>query len=240
MIEPAEAYEHAGVWVEIVPDDDPVSSPQDNDNAGTIYSWVYDGTWEGDERISEPELTIDCPNCEGEGTVESDDEPVLDADDHPIEKNCPNCEGNGYIECDLPTYMRHNYDAVLTIPLFFSDYGSTGARLYVMEDGPNCAICFTQKQLDDEWNGSVDDATKYAEARVNELDQWLQGYVFGIVIRDREGGEVMESVWGFIGEPDEGYIKAEAASMAESCAEQVQHEAELAQEWAARGVVTVP
>lgn len=235
MLEPADAYEHAGLWVEIVPDDDGSSSPQDNDNAGTIYSWIYDRGWDGDERISEPELTIDCRRCEGEGTIDGSSEPTAARYD---QRTCPDCDGVGEIECDLPTYMRHNFDAVLTLPLFFADYGSSGARLYIMEDGPNCCICFTQEDLDKEWDGSVDDATKYAEARIDELDDYFQGNVFGIVVRDREGGEVLESVWGFIGEYDAEYIRAEAASMAEGCAEEIEHERHLAHEWACRDVLT--
>lgn len=217
-MEAYERYEHAGVIVEIVQDNDSGYGPQENDNAGTIYSWTR--AWDGDERITEPELQI--------------------WDDDTEESR----------EVDLPEFMRHEYDAVLTLPLFFADYGSSGARIYV-DDHPNCAICFTQEDLDKEWHGSVDDATKYAQARINELDEWFQGYVYGIVIRERRPefvpesdgqGDVLDSVWGFIGDlyGESGkYIYEEANSLAEEAAKQVAHERELVLDAAYRDVVTV-
>lgn len=242
MIEPAEQYEHAGLSVEIVQDED-ASSPQDNDNAGTIYSWS--GNFDGDERISEPEEELEAED---------------DTEDR----------GDGYTTVDLPMYMRRCYDAVLTIPLWYADYGSSGARIYV-NDEPNCAICFTQKELDEEFSGSVDDATKYATARIGELDNYLQGNVWGIVIKQYPSacpccgfayywqdvhpgvcdgcghmmkGEVLESVWGFIGNlwdngEERKYILEEANSIAEDCAERVEAERQEALRWACADVVTV-
>lgn len=232
-MEPYSSYEHAGVIVEIVHDDESGCGPQENDNAGTIYSWSR--AWDGDERISEPSMEIECDLCEGEGEID------MRQAVHPIEeaRDCPKCEGSGSVATlSLPEWFRWHFDAVLTLPLYFADYGSSGARIYVSGD-PNCAICFTQEDLDKEWSGSVDDATKYAEARINELDEWMQGNVFGIVVRHPETHEVLESVWGFIGEPDAEYITSEAKAMAEACAAEIEHEKQLVAEWAARDVVTV-
>jgi hypothetical protein len=210
-------FEHAGLRVLIVGDDEPFSGPQDNDNAGTIYSWTRD--FDGDERINEPDLEIDVATGEH-------DEPDWQV-------------------VDLPRYMAHYHDAALTIGLRFADYGSSGARLYVDNDDPNCCICFTQKELDHEWSGSVDDATKYALARVNELDEWLQGNVYGVVVcspDDDSEPEVLDSVWGFIGDPfgkSGEYMKAEGRALAESVRAELDHEAAEAHRWACADVMTV-
>lgn len=223
--------EHAGVIAEIVHDDGP-ASPQENDNAGTIYSWTLD--FAGDEQVRDPEDYAMYPFNE---------------------------------LADWERWFKDEYDAALTIPLFFSDYGSRGARIYEMADGPNAALCFTQKEIDEEWGGHLDPypvemkgadgeltgevreyggARGYAKARIEELDQYLQGNVWGIVIREPsdeiegEGtGLILESVWGFIGDPDAGYIREEADSMAEGAAEALQSEADEVAHWAARDVVTV-
>lgn len=225
------SFEHAGVLVEIVQDDDPGYGPQENDNAGTIYSWTP--SFDGDERIHEPDLQVD-------------DSETWDEDPR-------------WRVISLDEFMRTNYDAALTVPLFFSDYGSPGARIYQSDD-PNCAICFTQKEIDHEWSGHIDPysvtrengevveyggARKYAEARINELDQWFRGEVYGIVIRDPETNEVMESVWGFIDDQvwtenaEKSYTISEARSMAEGCAAQITREKSEAFRWACADVVTV-
>jgi hypothetical protein len=231
MTEVADSYEHAGLVVEFVHDEDgSYADPQQNDNAGTIYSWTRD--FDGDETIGEPDLTLDCPDCEGYEDLSS----------------CEKCGGGGYVDCDLPQYMRHGYGAVLTIGLRFEDHGSNGCRLRMNNDDPNAAICFTRKDLGTEWSGSVDDATKYAEARIGELDKWLQGDVVGIVIReptmsDGIPGVLLDSVWGFIADPfdpkDREYLVSEGNAMAEGCAEEIAREKAEAEYWACADVITI-
>lgn len=224
-------FEHAGLIVEIIQDDEPGTNPQENDNAGTIYSWTRD--FDGDERISEPDLLID------ESTDWNEDP--------------------RYRAVSLSEWFALEYDAALTIPLRFSDYGGSGARIYrTNAENANCAICFTEEEMEREWPVSADRPTEspadgarvYAEARINELDEYLQGYVFGIVVREPGSslnqamarGEVLESIWGFIGDPSGKsgeYMLSEAREMAESCAKAVQHEAELREEAAARDIMTV-
>lgn len=252
MDEPALTFEHAGLLVEIHGDDSQSSDPQDNDNAGTIYSW--DRSFDGDERIVEPEMEIPCPKC-----------------DHEDPDCCSGCGGTGTVDVTIEGYMAHNYDAALTIGLRYSDYGSSGARLYLDADDPNCAICFTQKEIDHEWSGHVEPypipvraadgsstgetelgggARAYAKARVNEMDEWLQGYVYGYVIKNADGSDIVpaklgDSCWGFIGDilvgpaNPEPYIFSEAKAAAEGVAEDIKREAELVFEWACRDVVTV-
>lgn len=261
MNEVVKSYEHAGVIVEIVHDEDVgwASNPQDNDNAGKIYSWA--DCFDGDERISEPDLQVD------------------DAEDWN--------EPSRWRTIDLNEYMTTDYNAALTIPLRFSDYGSSGSRIHTTDaDNANCALVFTRAEIDHEWSGHVDPypvqrknadgsteiieyggARKYGEARIHELDNWLQGNVYGIVIReqghcgsddtdargfcnecgedvnDAGTGEVLESVWGFIGDifdaEESAYIIEEANSLAEDCAEEIKREADEAHRWACADVVTV-
>jgi hypothetical protein len=225
-------FEHAGVIVEIVGDDEPMS-PQDNDNAGTLYSWARD--FDGDERINEPDYVDDDMR---------------------------------HVSVEL--WFALNYNAALTIPLYFANYGSSGARIYASND-PNCALVFTEEEIEREWSGHIDPykvemknavdgsltsevreyggVRAYAKARIDELDNYLQGNVFGIVVRERtdedidaeddDSGEVLESVWGFIGNPDGEWILGDARELAEAAAEQVAHEKACAFAWACRDVVTV-
>jgi hypothetical protein len=277
-------FEHAGVIVEIVGDDEPMS-PQDNDNAGTLYSWARD--FDGDESIRDPEgFGIACDKCGGYGVDQDDDD-------------CPVCEGTGEVQSgDVARYFAEAYNAALTIPLYFANYGSTGARIYESDNDPNCALVFTQEEINREWSGHIDPykvemknavdgsltgevreyggARAYAKARIDELDNYLQGNVFGIVVRERTGvsvadtyadadnltryrsndevipddlevidaedddaGEILESCWGFIGNPDGEWILSEARALAEAASEQVAHEKACAFAWACRDVVTI-
>jgi len=217
MTEPTETFEHAGVTVEIVPDLDP-SDPQDNDNAGTIYSWARD--FAGDEHIY----------CRD--TISG----------RPYELSNHTYETTGVLATRrLFAYFREHYDAVLTIPLYYSA-GSYAARLYedTAEDA-NAVICFTRDELDREWAGKIAAARRYAKARVGELDDWLRGNVYGIVIRHPKSGEVLDSCWGFIGDlyGESGkYIYEQANEMADACAEQIAREKTEVAYWAARDVVT--
>jgi hypothetical protein len=249
-------FEHAGVIVEIVGDDEPMS-PQDNDNAGTLYSWTRE--FDGDESIRDPDgFGIACDKCGGYGVDQNDDD-------------CPVCEGTGEVQSgDVARYFAEAYNAALTIPLYFAYYGSTGARIYE-SDNPNCALVFTQEEINREWSGHIEPYTvkmknavdesltgetreyggarAYAKARIDELDDYLQGNVFGIVVRERtdedidpeddDSGEVLESVWGFIGNPDGDWILGEARELAEAASEQVAHEKACAFAWACRDVVTI-
>lgn len=247
-MEAYDSYEHAGVMVEIVQDCDPMS-PQDNDNAGTLYSWTRD--FDGDERIGTPDMEVLCPTCQGEALVPTRYWPGADW------TGCLRCDGGGTLIVDYDAWFAEHHDAALTVPLWYDNYGSRGSRLYESDD-PNCALCFTQKEIDYEWSGHLDPypwpvrdadgnstgemtegggARAYAQARINELDQYFSGNVWGIVIRHE--GEVLESVWGFIDEPDGEYIRQEAEGMAEAVAASIRKEAEEVAYWATRDVVTV-
>lgn len=217
-------WEHAGVVVEIVHDDDPLS-PQENDNAGTIYSWHR--WFVGDERIPEPDKWA---YCDEDGDLDPEAE----------------IGSETWREVTLDEWFQLQYSAVVVIPLWYEE-GRGGMASIYESDNPNCALVFTQEDLEKEWGGSADDARRYAEARIKELDDYLQGQVWGIVIRepsDEIGGEgtglILWSVWGFIGDPDSGWIRETANEEAETQAHILQAEADEVAYWAARDVVTLP
>jgi len=76
---------------------------------------------------------------------------------------------------------------------------------------------------------------------IKEMDLYLQGYVFGIVVcPDEESDNVLESVWGFIGDPDADWIVSEAKEMAEGVRHDIdKREAEERSNasWAARNEI---
>jgi hypothetical protein len=134
------------------------------------------------------------------------------------------------------------------IPVRYADYGSSGARLYETDmDNANGAFVCDRETIKKEWGTGrgkfkgANGARNYMRGEVKEMDLCLQGYVFGIVIEG--SGEQIESVWGFIGEPDADWIISEAKEMAEACAESIA-KAEAAERrerrWAARqGIATL-
>ncbi len=211
------------------------SDPQNNDNAGTIYSWTRG--FGGDEQIGEPDLD-ECIKCEGSGEI---DLPDMTSTVWMAEP-CPRCDGTGEVQQDIRAYFSHHYDSALTFGLWFDDYGARGAGLYQDDDHPNCAICFTQAELDHEWSGSIANATRYAQARIKEMSHWLRGEVYGIVtVADPGSGapEILDSVWGLIGDPSDPYIKAEAMSMLEEAASDQRHEAQEKHRCACADIATI-
>jgi hypothetical protein len=151
---------------------------------------------------------------------------------------------NSYAYVDVAEHIREKrLDGCTVIPLYLADYGSNGARIYE-SDSPNAFIYVTAEKIAEEYKGARPthraQARKVLRAEVEEFDNLLQGNVFGIVVRESEDGDMLESVWGFVGEYDsEWMIRESAREMAEGCAEQVAAEGTERAEWAARDVVTV-
>lgn len=56
------------------------------------------------------------------------------------------------------------------------------------------------------------------DAQVEYYSDWCQGNVYGFVVRDEEG-DVLESCWGFIGEPGESGVIEEGVSCAKALIE---------------------
>lgn len=146
--------------------------------------------------------------------------------------------------CSAAEWIREKrLEGCSVIPVRYADYGSNGARLYEADlDDANGAFICDLATVRHEWGeGSGkyqghNGARRYMRGEIAEMDQFLQGNVYGIVIGD-ETNDNIESVWGFIGEPDADWILSEARDLAEGVRDSI--DADKAREdnerqWAAR------
>lgn len=238
MTEAIITEEHAGMTIEIYHDDDPMNPFTDfRDQPGHILRWTRD--FDLGEEIREPDGVINCPHCEGSGY---DPTRSHDPTDETFGAECKHCVGTGEQDSDdFAQWFSIHYSAALALPLRFEDWRSNGASIYVSDwDNANAVWIFTAEDLQTEWSGSADDATKYATAMLAELSDYYQGNVYGFVVND-PAGEHVSSCWGFIGEPwkDDAYIMKEARAAAEYGAEEAARERAEAFRAACSDVVTV-
>lgn len=93
----------------------------------------------------------------------------------------------------------------VAIPVRFSDYGSSGAGIHECDaDDANGLIWIEADKIAAEWTDHGTPTPKLAaraclESEISELDDWLQGNVFGYVVETPDG-EHLDSCWGFYGE----------------------------------------
>jgi hypothetical protein len=99
----------------------------------------------------------------------------------------------------------------VALPVFFADYGSSGARIYESDHDPNGVIYATREEIAEEWGGDKDKAAEYLRGRLATYTQWMEGDVYGYVVSD-EAGNHLDSCWGFYGFD---YAVAEAREAAE-------------------------
>lgn len=132
-------------------------------------------------------------------------------------------------------------DCIAVLPLYFADYGSSGARLYEVDPigdrgrGPNAVIyCTREKAESEDMNAEQVEACLRAE--VEEMNSYFQGEVYGYVVNP-DDETFSESCWGFIG--DDKYVREEANRAAESVAKQLEHERIERCNAACRDIVTV-
>jgi hypothetical protein len=215
-------FEH-GVTAEIVPDEEQfASNPRDNnENLSVIVSWNERGGF-GEEDVSSadyyaPEFKVNCPKCDGSGE---------DADETP----CPMCEGAGDIDATPVEWAKERYGAVAALAVRYEDYGSSGARIYVVEgttiedlESAN-GVAYVTREACEKFGvdaSNVEEIEQQIRGEISEFSSYVEGHVYGIVVRDADG-EVAESVWGFIGDPfeKESYIVSEAKSLGEHVAEE--------------------
>jgi len=128
--------------------------------------------------------------------------------------NLGDVKGNGD---DVP-------EGAITLPLYLYDHSgitiSTSPFSCTCDSGMVGMIYCTREKAIKEFGGKI--LTKKIREKVikclmNEVevyDQYLQGDVYGYVIKDEEGNE-LESCWGFFGMD---HVKEEAKSQAEHCA----------------------
>ena len=196
------------------------------------------------------------------GTAESDKTQWMVAPE-----DCPECAGDGEREASPLEYLQKEHGARVVLPLFVYDHSGitmrTGANLltgadnmvsrnrfvgdaagwdtstvgFIFDTAETRKECGFDEQhtiTDEGIEEQLDDEVRYYAA-------YLEGQVFGYEVVDGEG-EVLDACWGFL-EPevckDDAYVKVEARSAAEYCAEQIVDEKAEALRWACADVVTV-
>jgi len=194
MVEPVETFEHAGLLVAVHYDEDGESAnPRNADNFGTLAFEYGVNSGLDDERLGGEEalrhLQIVCSDCGGSGyklNAEGDD------------VDCARCAGDGYIDATIEEYFEEKFDAIVTLPIHYGDYGSSGARINSCEEAEANGVIFATK-ASAEMTGVP--KAKYVEAlevEIDVLNTWLEGGVYGYVVREFEGGKVLDSCWGFL------------------------------------------
>ena len=246
-----ETYEHAGVKVRILPDEDPeCGDPRNADNLGKMLV-SYRGSDLGDEQLPESGLPhISCPDCEGEsykGTKNA----------------CERCEGLGEDEPTIEEWLK-DQEAIAVVPLFLFDHSGLSMRggefIWLADQelkrsdtrsvnrfmGDDAGwdtsfvgfILTTEKRVrelcgDDAKYRTAEFLAEAFDSEIKEYDQYLRGEVYGYIVG--EGTPFEESCWGFLGF---GYVKEQANETAECIAKQLSAETNERAEWAARDVMT--
>lgn len=191
----------------------------------------------------------------------------------PIHEDCPVCDnGTLYLPTLADALRAEIGNGCVLIPLRYEDYGSSGSRLYEGEDDDFNAYVYVDhetvmrewggavarmaegEQLESKVGGYVDPtdgefrpaawwARSYLLGEVEEMDEYLQGNVYGWMVGTEEEPH-MDSCWGFYGlgsgeGANRDHMHSEANGSAEHLRDSAIEEANEAAEWAARGVVTV-
>lgn len=138
-MEPTDSFEHAGLAVRILRDDDQeYANPRtDGSNLGVMFC-DYRGYTLGDKDAPDPrDQTTTCEVCDGEGYVPHDgDEGHTRYDDGTM--ICEGCAGNGEIDLSIIEYLKREHGARVILPLFVYEHSeitmSCGGRLDKGED----------------------------------------------------------------------------------------------------------
>lgn len=246
----AEEYEHAGVPVKILYDDDPShAEPRDGDcNLGGMYTFHRSYEFgKGEQDRSHLDMDVfeaECPLCEREGYVPA--YPGSAEPDSDGEVTCPACEGHQTITLDPETYFKREYGARVVLKLGLIDHSGLsmyiGGGAHVHDHGgwDSGTIGFIFDSAEGRKTCGVEDwtderLTEGLESEVNVYDQFLRGEVYGFIAGDEERDE-HDSCWGFLG--DIKYVKEEANTAAEGIARERAKEAAETAHWAERDVVT--
>lgn len=138
---------------------------------------------------------------------------------------------------DMAAYIREErLEGYTVLPLRFSDYGGSGARIWeTTPDDANAFYEVSRRDIEKEWNGNRAHARRYLRAIIEELDRYLQGDCYGYVVEAPEAG-FDESCWGFIGED---YARSEMASVLAHARVTLDRERAERADMAARDIVTV-
>ena len=105
----------------------------------------------------------------------------------------------------LAEHIGDNEDDDLIVFVWLDDYGAHGAQLYAVDDVEDANGYFYATRADMAfWQVTEDQARDAINAEIEILNDYLSGNVYGYVVEDA-AGNVLDSVWGFIGDLDVPY-----------------------------------
>lgn len=268
-MEAVATFEHAGLTVEIVPDEyvDEMYDPRECDQLGIMFNGHPDYNL-GDEQLPRdgfPE--IDCPACEGGekvilGPVHQRDAFGRTVEDEPV---CPRCENLYTVEPTVGEWLAEQ-KAIAAMPLFLLDHSgismSSGTFAWLERDEIEredtrssnrfvgdeqgwdtsfIGFIITTRERCEELGVEItrENLERQLKAEVEEYDKYLTGDAGGFVIKNADG-KTLESGWGFLGLwGDDADVRTEAKSVAEHCRDAIEREKSEREFWAARDVMTV-
>ncbi len=103
---------------------------------------------------------------------------------------------------DFETFWTENGAGGIKLPLYLYDHSgltiSTKPFSCPWDSGQIGYIYATKEQIQKEFEGNIEKATKCLESEVVEYNQYLTGDVWGYVVED-EDGHHLDSCWGFYG-----------------------------------------
>lgn len=113
---------------------------------------------------------------------------------------------NGWNE--MEAHLRKEKDAAIILPLYLYDHSgitmSTAPFSCPWDSGRVGLVYVTKAKLREEYGvkrigaATLRKAAKVLEAEVKTYDEFIRGEVYGYVVED-EGGNVLDSCWGFFG-----------------------------------------
>jgi hypothetical protein len=198
------------------------ANPRDADNLGVMFC-DYRGYTLGDEDAPDPrDRTITCPQCEGDGEVEGEEDLI----------ECPKCDGAGNIDVGIYEYLKRGHGATVVLPLFVLDHSglsmSAGTAFGDMEsrgrfvgdeagwDTSLVGVIFDTNESREMIGTAPEDIEEALRGEVETYDSYLRGEVYWWTVED-EDGDILESVGGYLGETD--YALSEAKATAASYVE---------------------
>lgn len=116
----------------------------------------------------------------------------------------------------------------IVLAVRFDDYGSSGQRIHTVSsiDDANGLCVVPGAVIAEDWvpiyatvSEARERALACAEAELDTFNAYLQGEVFGYVVK-APNGATLDSCWGFVGEGD--YIREEAHASAKAEAESIE------------------